>query len=234
MQQKIGSSLLITINASFIILLLAGIYGCSPEEQQRVIFSVEDEDAEQYSDQLSNELSPSLTKGLDLSLWASEKLVSDPVAIHVDDLGRVLVTITERRRNAELDIRGHRDWMIESVGFESVEDRRDFLHRELSPKRSEENGWLEDHNGDDSHDWHDLTVNKESVFRLEDLSGNGYANQAQLFVRIFTTKSPMWQGLYFIMKEMFSLELPLIFGVSMIQIMMGMETKRSRSATATA
>ena len=170
----------------FIILfLLAGMYGCGQEVRESTIFTVADEDAEQYANQLRSEISPSLADGLDLSLWASEELIGDPVAIHVDDLGRVLVTITERRRNSELDIRGHRDWMIESVGFETVEDRRDFVRRELAPERSQKNTWLEDHNEDGSHDWHDLTVNKESIFRVKDVTGNGYANEAQLFVRDF-------------------------------------------------
>lgn len=183
MQQISGSFFFAKI--TFIFLLLTVLYGCGQEERESVILTVEDEDAEQYSEKLTSELSPSLQEDLDITLWASEKLVRDPVAIDVDDLGRVLVTVTERRRTSELDIRGHREWMIESVGFETVEDRGDFLHRELSPERSRENSWLNDFNEDGSRDWHDLTVKKESVFRLEDLTGNGYANRAQLFARNF-------------------------------------------------
>jgi quinoprotein glucose dehydrogenase len=167
--------------------LISGLSACTHQEEQiePVIISVTDEEAEEHAQQVRSEISPFIADGLDVSLWASESLVSDPVALHVDHLGRVLLTTTERRRNAELDIRGHRDWMIESTTFETVEDRRDFVHRILAPERSEQNTWLADHNEDGLHDWRDLTVNKESIFRLEDLSGNGLANQSRLFIRDF-------------------------------------------------
>lgn len=166
-------------------LLLAGLTGCAKDERVSEIRSVTDEEAELYANQLRDELPITIADGLEVSLWASENLVSDPVALHVDHKGRILVTTTGRRRNSELDIRGHREWMIESLTFETVEDRRDFLHRELSPERSDENTWLSDYNEDGSHDWRDLTVNKESVFRLEDLTGNGFANQSELFIKNF-------------------------------------------------
>ncbi len=75
--------------------------------------------------------------------------------------------------------------MIESVELETVEDRREFIRRKLAPENSDENQWLEDHNEDGSHDWRDLTVNKESVIRIEDTTGNGYANRAEELIRDF-------------------------------------------------
>ncbi|MEX0906133.1 MAG: HEAT repeat domain-containing protein [Balneolaceae bacterium] len=168
----------------FSILFLSCLLSCT-EEEERITLSVTDEDAEIYAGQISDEVSPDLADGLEISLWASENLISDPVALHVDGQGRILVTITERRRNGEIDIRGHSGWMIESSTFETVEDRRDFLHRELAPERSDENSWLADQNEDGSHDWRDLLMYKESVFRVEDLTGNGIANRSELFVRNF-------------------------------------------------
>lgn len=181
-QQNLRSRLFSIV---ILLLFLFGFDGCAREERESVIRSVTDEEAVQFAGQLRNELPLTIAEGLDVSLWASEKLVSDPVALNVDHKGKILVTITERRRNGEIDIRGHRDWVIETSAFETVEDRRDFLHRELAPERSEMNTWLADYNDDGSHDWRDLTVNKESVFRLEDLTGNGFANRAELFIRNF-------------------------------------------------
>ena len=40
-------------------------------------------------------------------------------------------------------------------------------------------------NDDGSHDYRDLAVNSESVLRLEDLSGNGHANQSTQLIREF-------------------------------------------------
>lgn len=165
----------------FLVLFTFSIHGCTADNIQTEIFTIEDEEAERLSDERTGELSPDLADGLDVTLWASESLVRDPVALDVDDSGRVLVTSTSRRRNAELDIRSHPNWMIESIGFETVDDRRDFLLRELAPERSEQNDWLQDYNEDGSRDWRDLQVPEESVYRLEDLTGNGLANRSQLY-----------------------------------------------------
>lgn len=166
---------------------LLSVHGCTyqNDDYEIEVREVDDEQAEQRAAQLRDEFSGSLADGMDISLWASEELIGDPVSIDVDHLGRVLVTVTERRRGAALDIRGLRDWMIESIIFETVEDRREFLHRELSPDRSDENEWLDNINNNGYRDWRDLTVAKESVFRLEDVTGNGHANTARLFIRDF-------------------------------------------------
>jgi len=117
-----------------------------------------------------------LVDGLTLSLWASDSLAPDPVAISIDDEGRVYLTRTNRQKNSEFDIRGHRDWMIPSISLQSVEDRRAFLKSTFAPERSKENKWLADLNMDGSHDWHDLTVEKDEIWRLEDESGDGIAD----------------------------------------------------------
>lgn len=170
---------------SLITLLLTSFPGCSEEPHGLVVLSVTDEEAVEFSDQVLEETTILIAEDFEATLWASENLVSDPVGLHVDDEGRVYVTITERRRNSEIDIRGHRNWMIESVGLETVEDRREFIRRKLAPEKSVENQWLEDHNEDGNHNWHDLMVNKESVLRIEDTTGNGYANRAEVFIRDF-------------------------------------------------
>lgn len=123
--------------------------------------------------------------GLELSLWASEQLIADPIAISIDSLGRAFVTRTSRTDQAEIDIRGHQDWMVESITFTDVEDKRRFYMRELAPERSAENEWLEDYNGDGSRDWRDLTVHKESVYRLEDRNGDGVADFSQKVIEGF-------------------------------------------------
>ena len=116
--------------------------------------------------------------GLKINLWASDSLLQDPVAIAVDDKGAIFVNSTNRNKASEFDIRGHRDWMTESIGFQTVEDRRAFLRRTFSPENSAKNAWLPDLNGDGSHDWLDLKVEKEEIYKVEDLNGDGYADQS--------------------------------------------------------
>jgi putative heme-binding domain-containing protein len=119
-----------------------------------------------------------LINGLKIDLWASDSLLQDPVAIAVDDKGAIFVNSTNRNKASEFDIRGHRDWMTESIGFQTVEDRRAFLRRTFAPENSDKNTWLPDMNGDGSHDWLDLKVEKEEIYKVEDLNGDGYADQS--------------------------------------------------------
>jgi quinoprotein glucose dehydrogenase len=115
-------------------------------------------------------------EGLQLTLWASDSLAPDPVSMSIDDKGRVYLTRTNRQKSSEFDIRGHRDWMIESISLQNVEERRAFLHKTFAPERSKENEWLKDKNNDGNHDWHDLAVDKEEVWRLEDTNKDGVAD----------------------------------------------------------
>ncbi|MFL5620830.1 MAG: HEAT repeat domain-containing protein [Gemmatimonadaceae bacterium] len=130
-------------------------------------------------------VSAPLAPGLELSLWAPEGMVSDPIGISFDDRGRLYVTQTARTDRDEIDIRGHQDWMVPSITFKDIEDKRAFYQRVLAPENSAKNTWLKDWNGDGSRDWKDLTFHKEKLWRLEDTNGDGVADQSQLVLEDF-------------------------------------------------
>ncbi|MCG2460788.1 HEAT repeat domain-containing protein [Flavobacteriaceae bacterium F89] len=136
----------------------------------------------QRSNEIRQNTAAKVADGLTLSLWASDSLAPDPIALSIDDQGDVFLTRTNRQKNSEFDIRGHQDWMTESIGLKSVEERRAFLHKTFAPERSEENQWLKDLNGDGIHDWKDLTVEREEIWKLEDTDADGHADKAS---RIF-------------------------------------------------
>ena len=83
---------------------------------------------------------------------------------------------------SEVDLLGHRDWMTQSISFQSVEDRRAFLRKTFETHNDVAEKFLEDLNQDSIKDWRDLTVEKEEVWFLEDKSGNGVADRAQLYL----------------------------------------------------
>lgn len=126
-----------------------------------------------------------MAEGLELSLWASDSLAPDPIAMDIDTKGRVYLTRTNRQKNSEFDIRGYRDWMTPSISLQSVEDRRAFLRKTFAPERSEENEWLADLNEDGSHDWKDLTVEKDEVWMLEDTNNDGIADVSKRILEDF-------------------------------------------------
>ena len=151
----------------------AGSVRFSPDSAARL--------AKQGRDSVSVKLAP----GLALSLWAPETLVSDPIGIAFDEQGRMFVTRTARTNRDEIDIRAHSDWMVPSIIFTDVEDKRAFYQRILAPEKSAQNQWLKDWNKDGSRDWHDLTVHKEGLYRLEDTNGDGIADASQHILEDF-------------------------------------------------
>lgn len=155
------------------------------EKQEPKIIRLQPERAAELAQKIRQEVSVKVADGLELSLWASDSLSPDPIAIAFDEQGKAYITRTNRQKNSEFDIRGYRHWMTESISLETVEDRRNFLHKTFAPERSEENSWLPDLNKDSIHDWKDLTVEKEQVFVIQDESGDGIADMSQLFIEDF-------------------------------------------------
>ncbi|GAA5506001.1 PVC-type heme-binding CxxCH protein [Novipirellula caenicola] len=122
--------------------------------------------------------------------WSGKINVPDPVAISFDNEGTAYVTQTQRRKAQDLDIRNNRDWITNDVGFQSVEDRRNFYHQRLAPNQNQDKNRkrVDDLNGDGSHDWRDLTVISEKIHTLRDRDGDGIADTFKLFAENFQTE----------------------------------------------
>lgn len=128
--------------------------------------------------------------GLELSLWASERLVSDPIAIDLDPRGTAYVT-SSSRNNMPLDIRGHPDWVPTVHTLKTVEDLRAFYRKVMAPERSSQNGWIPDLNKDGSRDIRDLAEYKERLHRVQDTDGDGLADTSQIMADNFN-HDPTW------------------------------------------
>jgi quinoprotein glucose dehydrogenase len=161
-------------------------------------------ESEVAAKKIENEIPIQLAQGLNIKLWASDSLAPDPIAMSIDDNGNIFLTSTERQKNSEFDIRGHENWMIPSISFESVEDRRAFLRKTFAPEKSFENTWLKDLNNDNVHDWKDLTIEKDEVWKLEDENSDGRADISTRIVQDFNEEiSDVAEGLLVRERDMF-------------------------------
>lgn len=169
-------------------LLIIGLFStlaCKQEPVDQRIYRMEASKVAEMASDIESLVQPEIADGLQLKLWAVDSLIADPISIQVDDHERLFYTRTVRQKNSEFDIRGHQDWEIESISLQTIDDKRAFLHKVLSPENSEKNDWLTDVNGDGSRDWRDMTIEKERVYRLEDTDGDGLADFSQLMVEDF-------------------------------------------------
>lgn len=160
--------------------------------------NITDAESEQIAKAIEREVSITAAEGMQATLWASEKLLGDTVAINVDHKGRIWAGISHRSNNSEFDIRGYPDWEHPSMTFSTIDDRRAFLHQIFAPENSDKNEKLPDRNKDGIRDWKDLAVMQEQVVRLEDTTGNGTADVAQTVISDFNTEvTDVIGGMYY-------------------------------------
>ncbi len=131
-------------------------------------------------------VSVQIASGLELSAWAPDGLVIDPVALDFDERGVLYATSTSRN-NMPLDIRAHPSWVPLVHSLKTVPDLLAFYRRELAPERSAENTWLPDANNDGSRDWRDLARLTERLYRIEDTNGDGVADRSQIMIDGFNS-----------------------------------------------
>lgn len=160
--------------------------------------------AQKLAEDIRSEVAVEVDEGLELSLWAADTLAADPVAVTMDEQGRLYFTQGSRLQNSEFDIRAHRDWMTASISFQTVEDRRAFIKTTFARQNEQGERFLKDLNEDDTLDWRDLTVQKEKIWMLSDEDEDGFAEKAQLYVDDFNEEiSDLSNGLTYHDGEMF-------------------------------
>ena len=171
--------------------LLPLLHGRAQESPARpVSVRIEPAEATRTAEETRRQVNVEVAPGMELQLWASERLIADPVAISIDARGTAYVASTTRS-SMPLDIRGHRDWVPVVHTLRTNEQLQEFYRRVMAPERSDQNAWIADLNGDGSRDLRDYTELKERVVRLRDTNGDGVADAADTLAEGFN-HDPTW------------------------------------------
>lgn len=100
------------------------------------------------------------TKGeLSATAFAKTGAVGSVVGITLDDQGNAYVTNTNRRNNAEIDIRKNKTWLLESLALTSPEQRQALIKKNMPDT------------------WKGLANFKEQIIRISDTDGDGIGDK---------------------------------------------------------
>ncbi len=151
----------------------------APPATPGAITRLDKEVASRLATEARSKLAVEVADGLDLSLWAPQELLIDPVALDIEPDGTLYVTSTTRN-NMPLDIRQHQDWMATVHTLRTMQHLRDFYRTVMAPANSSRNVWITDLNGDGSRDIRDMQEYKERIYRIRDTDGDGRADESRL------------------------------------------------------
>jgi quinoprotein glucose dehydrogenase len=101
--------------------------------------------------------------GLEVSLWAANPHLANPVAISIDEKGRIYVAECHRRHTSTLDIHMRKEWLDDDLACRRHEDQMAYHEKRLGEKAKE---WK---------------VESERIRILEDRTGSGKADHSVTF-----------------------------------------------------
>ena len=171
--------LLVTVSGGFTLL-----GGQAPPQDLPRTAQLTAADATRLAASGRKEVTVEIASGLELSLYAPDGLIVDPVSIEFDEAGTLYVASTSRA-NMPLDIRGHPSWVPTVHSLKTVPDLLAFYKKELAPERSKQNDWIPDLNKDGSHDIRDLAEFKDRLYRVQDTNGDGIADTSKMMIEGF-------------------------------------------------
>ena len=133
-----------------IVILALVAWSCSQTPVEKPLIVKEDPKQGAINAKLILESTPvQLADGLQISLWASDSLAPDPIALSIDDQNRIYLTITNRQKNSEFDIQWLSAWddvlLFPGNQLKTVEP---FFTKQFDSTRTKENEWLADLNND--------------------------------------------------------------------------------------
>ncbi|WP_417384953.1 PVC-type heme-binding CxxCH protein [Gimesia sp.] len=102
-------------------------------------------------------------EGMQVSLFAAEPLLANPVAFCIDEQGRFYVAETYRQGKGVEDNRSHMNWLHDDLAAETIEDRLAYFRKHLKDKIN------------------DYALEHDRIRLVEDRDGDGKADHASVF-----------------------------------------------------
>src|SRR6478736_3891665 len=95
---------------SILLIYAVLFYSCDhPVINDASIKAIDPASTARYADSMVKIINPRVPAGFTTTLWGIDSLVISPIAIDIDDMGRLYYTTTDRQKNSEFDIRGYRN-----------------------------------------------------------------------------------------------------------------------------
>ena len=113
---------------------------------------------------VSTAVAQQVPEGMVLNEWANEDQVANPVAIDVDEKGRVYVAETFRQNKGVFDNRSRGFWLLDDLAAQTVEDRVAYIKKWVGKVPLTQ-----------------YTTEEDRVTRLSDSDGDGQADQRIIF-----------------------------------------------------
>jgi quinoprotein glucose dehydrogenase len=159
------------MNKTFVLVLISLIAICSflPTAAEEITVSDYSPPLGEASDEAERAIKRiKVQEGYEVSLFAAEPMLANPVAFYVDYKGRFYVAETFRHHAGVSDMRGHRSWLVDDLANRTVEERYVTMERNL---------------GDDFPGY---STEQDRVRLIVDDDGDGVADRANVFADGFS------------------------------------------------
>ena len=108
--------------------------------------------------------------GLEITLWAAEPMLANPVAFNFDEKGRLFVAETYRYRTSVLDIRDYMWFLEDDLSSRTIDQRTQLVRRRFGAEGEKE-----------------LGIEGEVLRLLEDTNGDGVADRSHVYADGFNS-----------------------------------------------
>ena len=135
-----------------------------------------------------------LPEGMTSRVWDEHLLRSTPVALDVDEQGRLYVAEADRNQGGVADNRSHKFWLLDDLASHTVEDRRAYYEKWLAAGKLPTPDWF--------------TSRSDRVIRLADTNGDGVADERKDLIEFHDVVDGLAAGVLWLDGELWITSIP--------------------------